>query len=262
MENLLYEVKEQIAYLTMNRPEKMNALNATVREELDRDIDRACSDDGVKGIIITGSGKAFVAGADLEEINAITDDETRYAANEQMKRDMQRTYKKIEYLRKPVLAAINGYALGGGLELALTCDLRFAGTKAKFSLPEVKLGLVPGFGGTQRLSRIAGLGAAVDLCISGRMITANEALEMRIINRVVEQDLLLEESTKMMKLIIANGPLSIGYNKLAVKKGFEMNLEDGLEFEICVSGLADRTEDAKEGVAAFNEKRSPQFRRR
>lgn len=262
MENLLYEVKDQIAYLTMNRPEKMNALNTAVREELDRAVDRASEDDSVKGIIITGAGKAFVAGADLEEIHAIADDEARYAANERMKRDMQKTYKKIEYLSKPVLAAVNGYALGGGFELALACDLRYAGTRAKFSLPEVKLGLVPGFGGTQRLSRVAGLGTAVELCISGRMIAADEAMEMRIVNRVVEQDRLMEESTKMMKLIIANGPLAIGYNKLAVKKGFEMNLEDGMEFEICVSGLADRTEDAKEGVAAFNEKRPPKFKRR
>ena len=261
-ETIIYEEKEQIAYITFNRPEKMNPLSAKVRKELDACIDRICADDNVKGIIITGAGKAFVAGADLAEVNALTDDQARYAANERMKREIQMTYKKIEYLPKPVLAAVNGYALGGGFELALCCDIRYAGTRAKFSLPEVKLGLVPGFGGTQRLSRIAGLGNAVELCISGRMVDAEEAKAMGIVSKVVEQDRLLDESAAMMKLIIANGPQAIKYNKLAVKKGFEMSLDEGLEFEVNVSGLSDRTEDAKEGVQAFNEKRPPVFHNR
>lgn len=261
-ETILYEVKDSIAYLTINRPDKMNALNEQVRKELNMCMDAISEDDDVRGVIITGAGRAFVAGADLSEINAITDDQERYAANERMKRGIHATYKKIEYLNKPVLAAVNGYALGGGFELALACDIRYAGAKAKFSLPEVKLGLVPGFGGTQRLSRIAGLGNAVELCITGRQITAEEAKEMGIVSKVVEQDKLLEEAAELMKLIIANGPQAIKYNKTAVKKGYEMSLDDGLEFEIYVSGLADRTEDAKEGVAAFNEKRTPNFKNR
>ena len=261
-ETIRCKVQQRIAYLTLNRPEKMNAINTLMREELHTCIDELRADDAVRGIILTGAGKAFMAGADLAEINAITDDQTRYAANERMKRDIHALYRKIEYCEKPVLAAVNGYAMGGGFELALACDLRYAGTRAKFSLPEVKLGPAPGFGGTQRLSRLVGLGNAVDLCISGRTITAEEAHAMGAVNRVVDQDQLLEEATSMMLLIIANAPLAIRYNKLAVKRGYDMALDDGLEFELTVSGLADRTEDAKEGVAAFNEKRPPQFQNR
>lgn len=258
-ETIKCEVRDKIAYVTLNRPDKMNALNATIRTELDECFTEIEKNNDIRGIIITGEGKAFAAGADLSEINAIEDEAERSIAEEKMKRDMHKLFRKIEFLNKPVIAAVNGYALGGGFELALACDIRVAGPKAKFGLTEVKLGLVAGFGGTQRLSRVAGVGNAIELCLTGRFATADEAKAMNIVSRVAEEDV-VAEATDLMNIIIKNAPLAITYNKLAVKRGFEMDIDDGLEYELAISQLAGKSEDAKEGVAAFNEKREPVYK--
>ena len=260
-QDILYEEKDRIAVITFNRPNKLNALSENMKREIDDALKKAVASENIAGIIFTGAGKAFVSGADLAEVNSLNGDE-RYNALEKMKNETQRLFDSIYYLEKPVIAAVNGYALGGGAELALACDIRVAGKNAKFGLPEVKLGLAAAFGGTQRLPRTIGIAMAKELCLTGRAVEADEAKEIGLVNRVVEQEELMSAAFALMESIVVNAPLAIKYNKLAINRGMEMTLNDALEYERFISGLLEHTEDAREGVAAFNEKRKPLFKNR
>jgi len=254
-ENLVYALENGIARLTMNRPEKLNALNRKTMEELDAAIDAFSADDAAKALVITGAGaKAFVAGADINELARQTPREGKdYSLFG------QRVLRKIETCRKPTIAAINGFALGGGLELALSCHMRVAAEGAKVGLPEVTLGIIPGFGGTQRLPRLVGRGMALQLILTGEMIKAEEALRIGLVNKVVPAESLMAEATSMAATILERGPVAVEFAIDAVNRGLEMPLEEGLFLEAGLFGLLTTSEDMKEGTRAFLEKRKPSF---
>jgi enoyl-CoA hydratase len=257
-ENLLYEVKDQIARITVNRPNVLNALNRKTVEELGQSIDTARQDDSVRVVIITGTGeKAFVAGADINELAKRTPvDGPDFA------RFGQEVLHRLETLGKPSIAAINGFALGGGCELALACTMRIASKNAKLGQPEVKLGILPGYGGTQRLPRLCGKGVAHEMILTGEMITAEEALRVGLVNRVVEQAELISTAETIAKKIIANAPLAVKYAMEAVEHGVEMPQEEGLFLEAALFGLCCATDDMHEGTRAFLEKRPAKFQGR
>jgi len=257
-ENLLYEVKDQIARITVNRPNVLNALNRRTVEELGASLDAARQDDSVRVVIITGAGeKAFVAGADINELAKRTPvDGPDFA------RFGQTVFHKLETLGKPSIAAINGFALGGGCELALACTMRIASKNAKLGQPEVKLGILPGYGGTQRLPRLCGKGAAHEMILTGEMITAEEALRVGLVNRVVELPELLSTAEAIAKKIIANAPVAVRYAMEAVERGVEMPQEEGLYLEAALFGLCCATDDMHEGTRAFLEKRPAKFQGR
>jgi len=257
-ENLLYEVKEQIARITFNRPNVLNALNRQTVEELGECLDAARRDDAVRVVILTGAGeKAFVAGADINELAKRTPvdgkDFTLFG---------QGIIRRLETLGKPSIAAINGFALGGGCEMALACTMRIASRNAKIGQPEVKLGILPGYGGSQRLPRLCGKGIAQELILTGEMITAEEALRVGLVNRVVEPAELLATAEGIAKKIIANAPLAVRYAMEAVERGMEMPQEEGLFLEATLFGLCCATEDMREGTRAFLEKRPAKFQGR
>ena len=255
---VLYTVEGEIAVVKINRPKVLNALNHQVMDELEAVMAGIKDDDSVKGVIITGEGeKAFVAGADIQEITGLN-----AVSGLQFALRGQRVFRLIETLGKPVIAAINGFALGGGCELAMSCTLRVASEKAKLGQPEVNLGIIPGYGGTQRLARLVGKGRALDLLITGRMIDANEALQWGLVNRVVAPDKLLDEAKGLLKLILSKGPLAVSYTIDALSRGLEVGLEEGLRIEADLFGLACATEDMKEGTGAFVEKRKAEFKGR
>lgn len=254
-QDILFEVKEGYAVLTFNKPEKLNALGERMKEEIGDVLDLLEKDDSIRGLIITGSGRGFMAGTDLSELKT---DRTG-AETKEMSLHGQALMNRLESLGKPVIAAVNGYALGGGTELALACDLRVAGEKAVFGVPEVDLGVAPCYGGTQRLARLCGAGVAKDLLFTARKVRAEEALQIGLANRVVLQDKLLEETEALMKSIIKNGPIAIKACKYLVDKGLDMSFADGLEYEAELNGKLADTEDAKEGLKAFFEKRPPVF---
>ena len=257
-ENLLYEVKEQIARITVNRPNVLNALNRKTVEELGECFDAARRDDSVRVLIITGAGeKAFVAGADINELAKRTAIDGKDFAL-----FGQEIFHRLETMGKPSIAAINGFALGGGCELALSCTIRIASRNAKIGQPEVKLGILPGYGGTQRLARLCGKGVAHEMILSGEMITAEEALRMGLVNRVVELAELLPAAESIAKKIIANAPLAVKYAMEAVERGMEMPQEEGLFLEAALFGLCCATEDMREGTRAFLEKRPAKFQGR
>ncbi len=255
-EDIIYEVKDKVALITINRPKVLNALRMKTKEELENAVDAAAADENVRGIIITGSGRGFIAGSDISEISVDKKGEETAA----MSRKAHRLFDKFEEIGKPVIAAVNGYALGGGTELALACDLRIASTRAIFGLPESDLGVAPCYGGTQRLPRLVGAGAALEMLMTGRKIPAREAKEIGLVNKVVEHAELLPEAQKMMQSIVKNAPLAVKYCKFMVHKGLQMSLKDGLDYEAKVAGILVETEDAKEGVRAFFEKREPVFK--
>jgi enoyl-CoA hydratase len=257
-EDLLYEVKEQIARITINRPKVLNALNRKTVEELGQSLDAARQDDSVRVVILTGAGeKAFVAGADINELAKRTSvDGPDFA------RFGQEVLHRLETLGKPSIAAINGFALGGGCELALACTMRIASKNAKLGQPEVKLGILPGYGGTQRLSRLCGKGVAHEMILTGEMTTAEDALRIGLVNRVVEQAELLPTAEAMAKKIIANAPLAVKYAMEAVERGVEMPQEEGLYLEAALFGLCCATDDMHEGTRAFLEKRPAKFQGR
>jgi enoyl-CoA hydratase len=257
-ENLLYEVKDQIARITINRPNVLNALNRKTVEELGASLDAARQDDSVRVVVITGAGeKAFVAGADINELAKRTPvDGPDFA------RFGQTVLHKLETLGKPSIAAINGFALGGGCELALACTIRIASKNAKLGQPEVKLGILPGYGGTQRLPRLCGKGVAHEMILTGEMITAEEALRVGLVNRVVEQGELLSTAEAIAKKIIANAPVAVRYALEAVERGVEMPQEEGLYLEAALFGLCCATDDMHEGTHAFLEKRPAKFQGR
>ena len=254
-ETLLFEIKEGVAFVTINRPDKLNALNDQVVDELGHAAGRIASEDAIKGAILTGAGpKAFVAGADIADLakQGPFDGKARALRG-------QAVLRRLETCGKPVIAAINGFALGGGCELAMACHLRIAADTAKFGQPEVKLGIAPGYGGTQRLPRLVGKGMAVQLILTGEMIDAQEAYRIGLVNRVVPAAQLLAESEKMLRGILAMGPLAVRLALEAVDQGLEMTLEEGLLLEANHFGLLAATKDMKEGLTAFLEKRQAKF---
>ncbi|HTC65678.1 MAG TPA: enoyl-CoA hydratase-related protein [Candidatus Acidoferrum sp.] len=255
-ENLLYEKRDGIAYLTLNRPKVLNALNRKTVEELQQSLLDARADDGVRVIIMTGAGeKSFVAGADIGELAQQTP-----VSGREFSLFGQSVFHLLETIGKPSICAINGFALGGGCELALSCTIRIASKNAKLGQPEVKLGIIPGYGGSQRLARLCGKGVAHELCLTGEMISADEALRIGLVNHVYEPAELMPAAEAMAKKIIANAPLAVKYTMEAIERGMEMGQEEGLFLEATLFGLACTTEDMREGTKAFLEKRPGQFK--
>jgi enoyl-CoA hydratase/carnithine racemase len=254
-ETLLYEKRDGIGAVTVNRPEKLNALNHQVMHDLRACFEDIQKDDEVRAVILTGSGeKAFVAGADINELAM----QTPVTGKETSTRG-QRVLDLIEDLGKPVIAAINGYALGGGCELAMACTLRIASENARLGQPEVKLGLIPGYAGTQRLSRLVGKGRAMELILSGEPINAQEAYRIGLVNQVVPQKDLIAAAETLARKIMSNGPLAVRFAMEAINHGMEMTQEEGEFLEATLFGLCCTTADMKEGTRAFLEKRPPKF---
>lgn len=254
--NLTLAVKDSIAYLTINRPQVLNALTVETILELEQAVGSVGADEGIHGLIITGAGeKAFVAGADISELQKLD----RAGAVEYSLRG-QRVFSAIENLGKPVIAAVNGFALGGGCELSLACHIRIAAESARFGQPEVKLGVIPGYGGTQRLARLVGKGHAMEICLSGEMVGAEKAESIGLVNHVCPQEKLIEEATVLMNKMIAQGPRAVALTIKAVNDGVEMPLADGLKLEAELFGECADTEDWHEGTIAFLEKRKPDFK--
>ena len=256
-ETLIIERSGAVATILLNRPKALNALNAAVLAELVQAFDELEADGGVRAVVITGSGeKAFAAGADIGELNSLSD---RKAATSKAKAGHEIT-ARIEHSRLPVIMAINGFALGGGLELAMAGDIRIAATTAKLGQPEVNLGIIAGFGGSQRLPRLVGQGMASYLLLSGEMISADEAKQANLVEKVVPPDQLLAEAKRIAGVIAAKAPLAIAATKRAIHKGLQMDLHAALDFEAEEFGAIAMTADAKEGTAAFLAKRAPDFK--
>jgi enoyl-CoA hydratase len=254
--NIITRKNEGIGWVIMNRPDKLNALNRETIQELHEAFKEMDKDEEVKAVILTGSGeKAFVAGADIGELA-----ELDLAGGMGYAAEGQKLTLFIENFRKPVIAAVNGYALGGGTEIALCCHIRIASENAKIGQPEVKLGLIPGFGGTQRLARLVGKGSAMELILSGKIIDAKEAQRIGLVNSVVPAGELSGTAEKLAKDIIANAPLALAYGIQAINEGLDRSLPGGLEAEAELFGKACQTEDSKEGTRAFLEKRKPDFK--
>jgi enoyl-CoA hydratase len=255
-ENLLYEVRDGIAFITFNRPKVLNALNRRTMEEL-RDALLAARDDAaVQVLILTGTGeKSFVAGADISELAQRTP-----VDGKDFSLFGQSALHLLETMGKPSICAINGFALGGGCEMALACSIRIASKTAKLGQPEVKLGIIPGYGGSQRLARLCGKGVAHELCLTGEMITAEEAQRIGLVNHVYEPAELLSAAEAMAKKIMGNGPIAVKYTMEAIERGVEMPLEEGLFLEATLFGLCCATEDMREGTKAFLEKRPAAFK--
>jgi enoyl-CoA hydratase len=254
-DNLLFEVNEKIARITFNRPNVLNALNRKTMDELGDCLKKVRADDDIRVLILTGAGeKAFIAGADINELSQQTPVDGR-----EFTLYGQEIIHRLETLGKPAIAAINGFALGGGCELALACTLRIASRNAKLGQPEVKLGIIPGYGGSQRLPRLCGRGVAHELILTGEMISAEDALRIGLVNRVVDSGELLATAETIAKKIIANAPLAVKYAMEAVEHGMEMPQEEGLYLEATLFGLCCATQDMREGTRAFLEKRPPKF---
>jgi len=255
-ENLLYEKKEGIAYITFNRPKVLNALNRKTVEELQEVLLDARDDSEVRVLILTGAGeKAFVAGADINELAQQTP-----VNGKEFSLFGQSVFHLLETMGKPSICAINGFALGGGCELALSCSIRLASKTAKLGQPEVKLGIIPGYGGSQRLARLCGKGMAHELCLTGEMITAEEAQRIGLVNHVYEPADLLSAAEALAKKIIEKAPLAVNYCMEAIERGVEMPQEEGLFLEATLFGLSCATEDMREGTKAFLEKRPAVFK--
>ena len=253
--NVLYEKKDAIAYVTVNRPKVLNALNTPTWKDLRIAFEDARDDATVLGVILTGAGdKAFIAGADISELAHATAIDA-----ERSSRFGQGVLDLIENLGKPVIAAINGFALGGGCETAMACTIRVAVDSAKFGQPEVKLGLLPGGGGTQRLPRLVGKGRALQLILSGEMISAQEAYRIGLVNEVGPAASLIARAEQILKQIASNAPVSVRLSLEAVNRGMDTSQSEGAALEASYFGLCAATEDKKEGTSAFLEKRAPQF---
>ncbi|SHJ59237.1 short-chain-enoyl-CoA hydratase [Paramaledivibacter caminithermalis] len=255
--NLLIKKQDDVAILSFNRPKVLNALNTDVLIELEQAIEEIKEDETIDVLIITGEGKAFVAGADISEMRDKTAEEGRNFGELGA-----RIFRKIELMEKPVIAAVNGFALGGGCELAMSCDIRIAGEKAKFGQPEVGLGITPGFAGTQRLPRLVGLAKAKELIFTGDIIDAKEAEKIGLVNKVVSGEELMDEALKMAKKIASNGQIAVKYSKAAINRGINCDFDTANEIEKDLFGLCFATEDQKEGMTAFLEKRKPMFKKK
>ena len=254
---ILYEKSEGLATITINRPEVRNALTQALMAELAHAIEQAESDDEVQVLILTGAGdRAFVAGADIGEVGA-RNTSTELWLNSRLRREV---YSRLEHLFKPSIAAINGYALGGGCELALACTLRIAADSARLGQPEINIGIIPGLGGTQRLTRLVGKGRAMELILTGDMIDAQEAYRIGLINKVVPAAELMDEARALGKKLAAKPPLALRAAKDAVDYGADMSLAAALEFENRLFAILSGSADAAEGVAAFLEKRKPKWK--
>ena len=257
MSVVVFEKKEKVAVIKINRPEAMNALNADVLKAIDAAVDQAAADDEVQVLIFTGEGKAFVAGADIAQMSTMTEQEGY---------DFgvlgSQVFRKIEMLDKPSIAAINGFALGGGCELAMSCDIRYASAKAKFGQPEVGLGITPGYCGTQRMARICGKAKAMELILTGEMINAEEAKNIGLVSKVCEPEALMEEAMTLANKIAKNAPLAVKYSTQAIKRGIEVSMEEGIKIENELFAKCFATEDQKEGMAAFLGKRKAEFKGR
>ena len=256
-ENIKYEVKGNLGYLTINRPKALNALNTEVLSELADALKEIEADDAVKAVIVTGEGKAFVAGADIAQMSKLNAVEGRA-----MMQAGHKVMNTIDQMPKPFIAAVNGFALGGGCELAMACDIRIASSKAKFGQPEVGLGIIPGFCGTQRLSRLVGKGMAKYLIYSAEMINAEEAFRIGLVEKVVEPDALMEAAEKLANTIASKAPIAVAQAKIAINNGFDMDLKSASQLEIEATTVCFGSEDQKEGMAAFLEKRAPEWKNR
>jgi enoyl-CoA hydratase len=256
MDNIRTENKDGILVITIDRPKVLNALNAQTVDEIRQAFEAARTDDSVKVIILTGAGeKAFVAGADINELATMTP-----ITGKEIAERGQRTFRAIEKFTKPVIAAINGFALGGGCELALACHIRIASDKAQLGLPEVTLGIIPGYGGTQRMARLLGKGKALELILTGDRVKADEAERIGLVNKVVPADQLMTAAEEMARTIATRGPLAVRAAIEAVMSGSEMPFEEGQFLEATLFGLLASTDDMKEGMQAFLEKRAANFR--
>jgi enoyl-CoA hydratase len=255
-ETLHVETQDGVVVVTINRPQVRNALSAEVVRDLRAVLDAYAEDETVHALIFTGAGdKAFAAGADIRQLRDRT-------FKDGLAGGMQKLYDEIEDYVKPTIAAVNGYALGGGCELALACDIRIASTNAKFGLPELNLGIIPGAGGTQRLARLVGVGRALEMILTGRMIEAAEAERIGLVSRVVEPEQLVAAAKEVAAAVAAKGPVAVRLARLAVKAGIETDLRTGLLVERLAQAIAFETEDKLEGTSAFLEKRKPQFKNR
>ena len=252
-EPILVEIKEGVCWITLNRPDKLNSIDSKTMKRLFETIDEVEDDPNVRCVVIKGSGRAFSAGADVDELMELTPEEA-----EELSRKGHETMMKISSMPKPVIAAINGYALGGGCELASACDIRIASEKAKFGQPEIKLGIIPGWGGTQLLTRLIGVGRAMELILTGRIIDAEEAYRMGLVNKVVPHDRLEEEVSELAKTLASGAPIAMAEAKRLVNLGG--SLEVGLDEEAEAFGRLFATEDSREGFKAFKEKRTPSFK--
>jgi enoyl-CoA hydratase len=259
LENVTYAVEDGIALITVNRPKVLNALNAQTLKEIRAAFEAARTDSAVAVVVLTGAGeKAFIAGADIAEIKALEN----YEAAKAFADRGQELLNSIEELGKPVIAAVNGFALGGGCEISMACHIRLASENARFGQPEVNLGVIPGYGGTQRLSRLVGKGKAAQLCLTGEMIDASEAKRIGLVNEVYPQAELIDAARKMASAIMSKGPLAVRYALAAVLRGAELTLADGLRLEGDMFAAACNTEDRMEGTSAFLEKRKAEFKGR
>ncbi|HEU4996103.1 MAG TPA: enoyl-CoA hydratase-related protein [Gemmatimonadaceae bacterium] len=255
-EFLKLDVADRIATITVNRPDKLNALNDATMLELGRAIDDVRANEAVGGVIVTGAGRAFVAGADISELRQKSPAEA-YA----LARRGQDVFRRFETSPKPVVAAVNGFALGGGCELAMACHVRIASEAAKFGQPEVKLGVIPGYGGTQRLTRLIGRGRALQLLLTGEMIDAAEGHRLGLVNRVVaSSENVVDVARGMLTHMLANGPLALACCIDVVNRGADISMEEALALEAAAFGLLASTQDMREGTSAFLEKRAPAFR--
>lgn len=252
--NLILEKEENIAILYLNRPQAMNALNAELLKELISALNEIAEDDMVRAIIITGTGKAFAAGADIKYMQSLNAVDGRTLGQLG-----QEAFMAIEKLEKPVIAAVNGFALGGGCEIAMASDIRIASEKAKFGQPEVGLGITPGFGGTQRLPRLVGEGIAKEMILTGDMINAEEAYHIGLVNHVYPADELMDEAKKLAKKIASNAPIAVKLSKVAISKGMQTDINTAMAIEADLFGMCFSTEDQKIGMTAFLNKEKPQF---
>lgn len=255
-ENIILEVDAPIATIFFNRPKALNALNNALFDDLDQALDQVAANEDIKVLILTGSGdKAFVAGADIVELSKMNP-----LQGKTFSRKGQKVFSKIEALPIPAIAAVNGFALGGGLEAAMGCDFIYASEKAVFGLPEINLGLIPGFGGTQRLGRLVGANRAKEMVFTGKNITAAEAFEYGIVNKICEPDKLMDDVRKTATLIASKGKVALRSAKEVICNGMNVDLETGCRIENDVFGLNMASDDAREGTAAFLEKRKPEFK--
>lgn len=256
LKNVILEKEGNVAIVTINRPKALNALNSETLKELDTVVDTLENDQDIYAVIITGAGdKAFIAGADITEMKDLST-----MGGRTFSILGNRVFRRIENLEKPVIAAIHGFALGGGCELAMACDIRIATEKAKFGQPEVGLGITPGFGGTQRLARHVGLGIAKEIIFTGRMVKADEALRIGLINKIVEIEKLMEEAKSMASTIASNAPIAVKLSKAAINRGMQCDIDTALMYEAETFGQCFSTEDQKEGMSAFVERRDKNFK--
>ncbi|MBU3127259.1 short-chain-enoyl-CoA hydratase [Clostridium tagluense] len=253
--NVFFQKEDKVAVITISRPKALNALNTETLKELELAIDEIANDDQIYAVIITGEGKAFVAGADISEMKDLDAMGGRKFGNLG-----NRVFRKLETLEKPVIAAVNGFALGGGCELSMACDIRIASSKAKFGQPEAGLGITPGFGGTQRLARLVGTGMAKQLLFTAEIINAEEALRIGLVNKVVEPENLIEEAKLLAKKIVSNAPIAVKLCKTAINRGMQMDIDTALIYEAEIFGACFATEDQKSGMTAFLEKSEKCFK--